>query len=136
MTSRRVLAVIIAVVAGVLAWFLVEEVGGVDLAGPGMSGRPPIDITAVPVGISALVATLVGWGLLALIERRARNPRRTWTVVVVILAVLSLGAPFSGSGIETSRRLSLALLHVVVAVVFIPLMARTAPEVPRGSNVR
>lgn len=126
MNSQRIVAVLVAALAGVLAWVLIEPVGGVDLMGPARSSRPQLDINAVAVAMSALVSTLIGWGVLALMERRARNPRRAILIFAVVGTILSLGAPFSGGGIDTGQRMLLLLLHLVVAAVFIPLMARTA----------
>lgn len=40
--------------------------------------------------------------------------------------VISLGGPLSGDGIRNSDRAALALLHLTVASVVIPLLHRTA----------
>ncbi len=133
MTGKRLAAVGIAVVAGIIGWYLIENAIGTDLVGPSMGGRPTLPIGAPAVAISTIVATLIGWGGLALLERKAGgNPRRTWTTLAVIGTLLSLGLPLSGSGIEGSQRGGLMALHLLVAVVFIPLLARTA----RGSTTQ
>ena len=127
MTGKRLAAVGIAVVAALVGWFVIENVIGTDLIGPSMGGRPTIEIGALAVAISTIVATLIGWGGLALVERRGGgNPRRAWTTLAVIGTVLSLGAPLSGSGLEGSQRGGLMALHLLVAAVFIPIFARTA----------
>ena len=130
MTGKRLAAIAIAVVAAIVAWFVIENLGNVELMTPTMQGRPSMEISAVPIALSVIVATLIGWGAMSLIERRAQNPRRTWTTLAVIGALLLLGAPFAGEGLDTTQRILLAVLHVVVAAVFIPLFAQTAQSRP------
>jgi len=130
LTGKRLAAIAIAVVAAIVAWFVIENLGNVELMTPTMQGRPSMEISAVPIALSVIVATLIGWGAMSLIERRAQNPRRTWTTLAVIGALLLLGAPFAGEGLDTTQRILLAVLHVVVAAVFIPLFAQTAQSRP------
>ena len=126
MTGKRLAAIGTAVVAAIVGWFLIENVFSIDLVGPSTGGRPTIEIAALAVAISTIVATLIGWGGLALLERKNGSPRRTWTILAVIGTVLSLGLPLSGSGIDGTQRGGLIALHLLVAAVFIPLLARTA----------
>ncbi|MGI8516732.1 MAG: DUF6069 family protein [Acidimicrobiia bacterium] len=130
MVAKRLGAIAIAVVAAIVAWFVIESLFDVEMITPAMQGRPNMDISAVPIVLSVIVATLIGWGAMALVERRAQNPRRTWTTLAVVGTLLSLGAPFAGEGLDTTQRILLAVLHVVVAAVFIPLFARTAASRP------
>jgi hypothetical protein len=126
MFAKRLGAIAVAVAAAIVAWLLIENLSGIEMMTPAVQGRPNMDIGPIPIAVSVIVATLIGWGVLALMERRAQNPRRSWTIFAVIGTVLSLGAPFSGEDLATNQRISLAALHVVTAAVFIPLMARTA----------
>lgn len=126
MVAKRFGAVAIAVVAAIVSWLLMESLFDVEMMTPSIQGRPNMDISPVPIAISVIVATLIGWGVMALMERRSQNPRRTWSIFAVVGTLLSLGAPFSGGGLDTTQRTMLAALHVVVAAVFIPLLARTA----------
>ncbi len=84
MTGKRLAAIAIAVVAAIVAWFVIENLGNVELMTPTMQGRPSMEISAVPIALSVIVATLIGWGAMSLIERRAQTPRRTWTTLAVI----------------------------------------------------
>ena len=59
---------------------------------------------------------------------------RGWTVLAAAGFVLSLGGPMSGAGIETSGRVLLLALHVIVAAVLIPLLYRTAATPPERTK--
>lgn len=116
---RRLLVVAGAVVAAV-AVYLVETLAfDLDLKGPAMSNQASADVTLVNViGVSAVVS-LVAWALLAILEKITSKGRTIWTVIAVLVFLLSLGGPFSGTGISTNTRLSLALMHLTVAAVLI-----------------
>jgi len=123
----RLAAVGGAIVAALAVWFVAEVVLGLDLRQPAASvGTQAESIDAVHVVFSAAVGSLAGWALLAVAERLTARPRRVWTVIAVVALVVSLGGPLSGSGITTSNRLALLLMHVVVAAVVILALGRTA----------
>lgn len=127
--SRRLLAVAAAVVAAVAGWVLIEGPGGVDLRAPAFDGTAANqDIGLGAVVFASLVAGLAAWGLLAALERYMSRPRRIWTFLAVAGLILSLGGPMSGTGIDPTHRGLLALLHVIVAAVLIPLLYRTATQ--------
>jgi hypothetical protein len=116
-----------AIVAALAVWFVAEVVLGLDLRQPAASvGEQTADVDAVHVAFGAAVGSLAGWALLAVVERLTARPRRVWTVIAVVALVVSLGGPLSGSGITASNRLALMLMHVVVAAVVVPALARTA----------
>lgn len=120
----RLLAVAAAVVAAVVVYLLINLFVQ-DPRTPGMSGRSAADLTFGAVLLVSALASLAGWGLLAVLEKVTAKPRQIWTIVAVVALLLSLGGPMSGSGISTGNRLALALLHVVVGTVLIVLMRRT-----------
>ncbi|HEX6207886.1 MAG TPA: DUF6069 family protein [Actinomycetota bacterium] len=120
---RRLAAVGTAVALATATWVLIEPVAGVDLRAPGQ-GSPGFDIGLVAVILTAAGAALLGWGLLAAMERWTRRPR-AWTWVALGGFLASLTGPMSGTGIPGSHRWLLALLHLVVAASLIPLMRRT-----------
>lgn len=115
-------------IAGALAvWFVAEVVFGLDLRSPAAgAGEQAKDVTAIHVVFAAAVGSLAGWGLLAVLERVTSRPRRVWTAVVVVTLLASLTGPLSGTGLTTSNRLVLVLLHLVVAGVVIGTLAKTA----------
>lgn len=79
----------------------------------------------VPVILVTLVVGLVAWGLLTLLDRITANARTVWTAIAVIVLLVSLLGPL-GSGVGTSSKIVLALMHVGAAVTIIPLMRRSA----------
>ncbi|TDE37811.1 hypothetical protein E1289_03460 [Actinomadura sp. 6K520] len=95
-----------------------------------VDGAETVDIGAVPVVFVALLASLSGWGLLAVLERFGpRRARAIWIGVAGTVLVLSF-VPFIGDGMDGGTRVSLALMHLAVAGVLIPGLAGR----PRGAE--
>lgn len=122
----RLRAVIAAVAAACVAWLLIVGLGGVDLRAPAFSDSASTqDIGFLGVLFASLTASLAGWLALGLIERFTARPGRWWIILGVGALALSLGGPMSATGIGNTDRVLLVLLHLVVAVVLIPLLYRT-----------
>jgi lysylphosphatidylglycerol synthetase-like protein (DUF2156 family) len=82
----------------------------------------------------SLTASLLGWALLALLERvRAPDARRIWTFTAVVIFVLSLFGPLTGAATPLVGA-ALIVLHVVVAGVLITGLRRSAGPA-RGATV-
>jgi hypothetical protein len=64
---------------------------------------------------------LVGWVVLALLERFTRRARAIWSTLAVIVLALSF-APIWLVGATTGTRAALVVLHIAVAAVLVPLM--------------
>jgi len=75
------------------------------------------------VVLSSLAASLVGWGLLAILERRFARARAIWTGIALAVLVASLSVPLS-AGTTTTAKVSLAMMHLAVAAVLIPTLRR------------
>lgn len=127
----RAVVVAVAVVAAVVWWAVVEYAVGLDLKAPISGGAPQMDVGVVQVIVSSLFAGLAAWALLALLERFVGPARTMWTVIAVVMLLLSLGAPFSGTGVTTGNRLSLAAEHILVGAILIVGLYRTARSGPR-----
>ena len=125
--QARLIAVVAAVVAAVLVWLATDVLLDLDVRTPAVGGQPggPLGVGMV-IGSTA-VAALLGWGLLALLEKTARA-RTTWTAIAVVFTVLSLAGPFLGEDASTSSRVSLLAMHLAVAAVYIPLTRRTTSD--------
>jgi hypothetical protein len=121
----RAIAVAAAVAAPVIAWALFQAFG-VDLRSPQMGSQASQEIGVGNVIFVSLLAGLAGWALLAVLERFTARARVIWTAVATVALIVSLGGPMQGTGISGGTRAALIALHVVVAAVLIPLMARTA----------
>ena len=129
---RRILAVIGAVLAAEAVWLVAELVVGIRLQAPAGSGYPqPVDIGPGTVAIASLVVSLLGWGVLAVLERFTSWDRRIWLALSLIALVVSLGMPMSGSGVPDVDRAVLVLMHVLVAAIIVPAMYRTSSRSER-----
>jgi hypothetical protein len=124
--SDDVLVGAIAGGAAALVWFGATQVAGVDLAVRSGSGTQHINVISVIV--TTLVVTLAGGGLLRALQRRTAKGRSTWTMIALVVWVLSLAGPLGARSL--SAGLVLAGLHLLVgAVVILGLRGRHADRV-------
>lgn len=82
---RRLGAVGAAIGSALAFWAVVTQARGLDLRSPAFSA------TTNPAPVGA--------GLLAIVERTIRRPRRAWTIIGVAALIVSLGAPLYGHGV-------------------------------------
>ncbi|TQL67505.1 hypothetical protein FB381_1382 [Nocardioides albertanoniae] len=77
------------------------------------------------LGFTQLTAvfSLVGVAMAAIMARVARRPRRTFVVTTVVLTVASL-VPDATFGFDVPSAIVLMALHVVAAVIVVPVLAR------------
>ncbi|WP_149824392.1 DUF6069 family protein [Streptomyces tailanensis] len=124
----RGLAVLATVAAGALIWLVAGPVLDIDLRvpdGPGSTTTTALALPAVLIGTA--VISLLGWSLLALLERVAANRARAlWTVVAVLVLILSLFAPLFGEGLSGGNRATLVLLHLAVGAILVPAFRRSS----------
>jgi hypothetical protein len=84
--------------------------------------------TAVISLLAAVIATamfaLLGWGALALLERFTRRGMAIWTVLAVVVALLSVVPVFLEEA-TAGTQAALTVLHLAVAAVLIPLFRRS-----------
>jgi hypothetical protein len=107
-----------------------ERYNGRSLAGLAASirlsirfgGMHPQTVVAGQVVGTALVAGLLGWLLLAVLDRRARRPRAAWTSAALLVLAVSLALPLAAVT-TTSAAIALIVLHLAVGAVVIPGMA-------------
>lgn len=107
-----------AVIAAVAVWVLAVPLLGLHLIVRFGNGSPQTIGIDFVVGAS-LMASLVGWGLLAFLERRSTRARTIWTLLAISVLLVSLSLPLS-AGTTASTRAVLAVMHVAVAAVLIP----------------
>jgi hypothetical protein len=139
-SAVRVAGTAAAVGAAVTVWLLARFGAGMTLRQPAFSatGRPA-HLAIGFVIAAAAVASVAGWGVASLIGRTTRRPRATWVIVARAATVVSLSMPFSGHGVTVTQRVALALMHLAVAAVLIPVLAATLsaqrpwapPQTPR-----
>lgn len=115
-----------AVAAAVGVWLVGRYGAGVQLRTPGFTSmQSSANLTVGFVLVASTMASLAGWGVMTLIERVTRRPRRPWITTGLLVTVVSLSAPLSGHGITATERLALVCMHLAVAAVLIPVFALT-----------
>jgi hypothetical protein len=113
--TGRAITVVAAAAGALLLWTVGGPWAGVDLAV--RQGDTTQHIGPAAVALTALVAALAAWGLLALLERMVRRPVRTYRIIASIVLLLSLAGPLGGVG--TSSRLVLLAMHLTVGAALI-----------------
>jgi hypothetical protein len=127
--TTRALAVGGAVLGPVLLWVF-AQVLNIDLFVDPRNGQPagPVPLSFI-IGF-ALGAALLGWAALAVLERFTRRAATIWTALAVAVLLLSF-VPLFGVGATAGTKTILALMHVAVAAVLIPvLLRRPSPARP------
>jgi len=71
-----------------------------------------------------MAASLLGWFLLFLMERRAPHARSRWTAIALIALAASLVLPITAAA-TTAATAGLIVMHLAVGAVVIPAMACT-----------
>ena len=108
------------------------DVGGIPMlaGGPGASEATTIGLRSFVEGTVILTALVT---VLAFVfVRRSRRPRHAFVVTTVSLTLLSLSLPLAAGATALSTKLTLALGHLVVAAVVIPIIARRLPSSSAG----
>jgi hypothetical protein len=117
---RRALGIVAAVVVTLAVWLL-GHLAGADYWITDSQGTVRID--AVVTAQVTVVLGLVGWGVLALLERLTRYGTTAWTVLAV-LVVLASFVPIVLVEATTPTRVALAAVHLAVAAVLVPAFRR------------
>lgn len=119
---RRALGVAAAVVAPLAIW-AIGALAGVDYTVES-PGQPATVIGAGAIVMIALVAALLGWAALALLERFApRVARPVWISLAIVVTVLSF-VPVLSVEATGGAKLALGATHVAVAVALNALLPR------------
>ncbi|MBV8300420.1 MAG: hypothetical protein JOY68_00675 [Candidatus Dormibacteraeota bacterium] len=114
---RRLLIIVAGAAAAALIWAVaVPATGGQLLVRFGSGAPQAVSLEFVLAG--SLTAPLLGWALLAWLERRTSQARTVWTRIAALLLLVSFALPLA-AGISTSTKLTLLLMHGVVGSVVI-----------------
>jgi len=120
----RALSVAAATLAAAAVWVVTVRLLGAHLLVRFGAGAPQTVGIDFVVG-ATLAASLCAWGLLALLERRTSRAPTIWTVVAVVVLLVSLSLPLT-AGVAVSTKAALALMHVAAASVLIPSLRSTS----------
>ena len=75
------------------------------------------------IGVS-LAASLLGWLLLAVLDKRTPRARAVWTSAALVALVASLALPLSAAT-TTAATAGLIVMHFAVAAIVIPSIGRS-----------
>ncbi|MFI6132654.1 DUF6069 family protein [Micromonospora sp. NPDC051141] len=121
---RRARGVAVAATVAVAAavWMVATALFRVDLlVRDNDGGTRTVGLGAVAA--TSLIASVLGWALLAVLESRVRHARPIWTGAASVLLLLSLAGPLT-AGATTASTVTLALLHLTVGAVLLTLLGR------------
>lgn len=130
--TTRPLAVVSALAVTLAIWLIAHPLAGVDLTVSTRAGTHVEQIGPASVAFATLLAGLAAWGMLAVLERVARRPRMTWTVIASTTLALSLAGPI-GLGQTNSAIAMLTCMHLAAAGILIPTLARSTPRQARSA---
>jgi hypothetical protein len=107
---------LITIAAGAAGSLLLWSVRGRDL--DVRQGDTVQTVGPVAVVVTALLAGLAAWALLAVLERTTRRPVLTYRIIATLMLLISLAGPLS-SGIGGAVKLALIGLHLTVGLALI-----------------
>lgn len=114
--TGRAITVAAGAAGALLLWAVNDPWAGIDLAV--RQGDTTQHLGPAAVVVTALIAGLAAWGLLALLGRTVRHPDRTFRIIALIVLALSLAGPL-GSGVGISSQLVLLGMHMTVGAALI-----------------
>ena len=117
-STFRAAAVVGAAAAAFLVWLVAGPLADVDLTVERGGAVGPGAVVGIALG-----AGLVGWALLAVLERVTARAAVVWRALAVAVLVVSLVGPLGATG--TAATVTLMLMHLVVGTVLIVAMGRT-----------
>jgi hypothetical protein len=123
-SSNSALTTVLGATAAAVAIWIVATIAGAELTVSFGAGQPIQKVTVINVIVAALVGSLAGWGLLALLRRFAVNARAIWTVIAIVFALFSLGGPLSTTS-SVGTKVALVAMHLTVATLVIVGLRRT-----------
>jgi hypothetical protein len=116
--------VLLAIAATFVLWAVESALLGVDLMARPVPGAPAQVVGPPAIVIATMVAGLLAWALLAILEHVTTSARTIWTVVAVVALLVSLLGPLGG-GVSPSAVIGLVCMHVTAAAILIPLLPRS-----------
>jgi hypothetical protein len=124
-TTIIVLTAVLALAARTIAVTLFD----VDfISYDGEIGHEAIDVGVRPIIVVPLIAGLLGWAALEVLERVAKTRARLiWVIGAVVVYVVTL-SPLFPWDMPGKTKVALMIFHTLVAAAYIPLMAKTTRE--------
>jgi hypothetical protein len=107
---------IVAAVVNV-GWFLATHASGVDFVMQPDPSKPAAMITIPSVAIASVIPAFIAGGLLWVLRRFTKQPARTFLVISIAFALLSLAGPATVGGANAGTRMALMAMHLIAAAV-------------------
>lgn len=121
----RLGAIGVGLVINVVYAIVLISVAGYDLKAPEAFGQPAQSIEIGAIVGASVVPALLGWGLLALLERLV--PKRAALIWGIMAGIILVGGmPYNGAGITATNQLLLAVTHLIVGAAVIPAFVITS----------
>jgi hypothetical protein len=120
----RALCTAAGALAAALAWVVEVPLLGIHLNFRFGTGHIQTIAAGQVIGVT-VAASLLGWLLLALLQRRTQRARLLWTTIALAALAASLALPLAVAT-TTSAAVGLIAMHLTVGAAVIPAMARTA----------
>jgi len=115
----RVLPILLATAATAATWLVAHRVLHLTLTAK--LGKSQLPVTLIPV-----IATTIIAGVLCMVVVAAVKKRRTFTALAILGYLGSLAGPLSAT--TNSAKITLIVMHTLVALILIPGIGRTARE--------
>jgi hypothetical protein len=128
-TKMRALTLLVALAVAMALWGIVRAVG-VPLEVPQGPGGPPLVINPLMVVLTVVLPGLVGWAILAALERFTARARLIWLSGALIVLAVSL-VPLVMPGPALDTRIGLGIMHLAVPAVVIPGFLGALPGLNR-----
>jgi uncharacterized protein DUF6069 len=110
--------------AAALAWIVEVPLLGIHLNFRFGTGHIQTIAVGQVIGVT-VAASLLGWLLLVLLERRTSHARSLWTTIALAALAASLALPLAAAT-TTSAVVALVVMHLTAGAAVIPAMAHTA----------
>ena len=120
----RALCAASGALAAALTWIVEVPLLGIHLTVRFGAGHIQTIAVGQVLGVT-VTASLLGWLLLALLERRTPYARLLWTTAALTALAASLALPLAAAT-TTSAAIGLIVMHVTAGAAVIPAMAHTA----------
>jgi Family of unknown function (DUF6069) len=120
----RALCTAAGALAAALAWIVEVPLLGIHLTFRFGTGHIQTIALGQVIGVT-VAAALLGWLLLALLQRRTPRARLLWTIIALAALAVSLALPLAAAT-TTSAAAGLIAMHLAVGAAVIPAMAHTA----------
>ena len=120
----RALCALGGALAAALAWTVEVPLLGIHLNFRFGTGHIQTIAAGQVIGVT-VAAALIGWLLLAFLERRTPRARSLWTAIALAVLAASLALPLAAAT-TASAATALIVMHLTVGAAVIPAMARTA----------